>query len=807
MGKVARAIDKENYAVDAAGNPVALQEHQVEAAHEAGFTPVTGAYAGELQQAQTDKDYIDEHLGTAGKALAGGVGGLLTLGNGAELAGGLGLLTKGQAEALGESGSYQAGNVAGMLLPAFLSGGETVAGRGLLKGAGSAIGRALEYTPAGMLGRAGVAAERLAGAFLPEAGIMGKLASPTIQMAARGATEGAIVNLAHTVSDSVIQNKPLAAQALLASGVDGALFGGLTGGILGGVSAAAGAGVDVVGGRIASGAGGIGAEGKAGTALRRLGATESKLASLAEREGDLVTPLKGYYKVIQDGGESLSSDTSAIRRAVQSSETKYGKIAEDALQVLQKENPAILDGRLSSVTDRIKTDIQTAFGGTKEYSQALKLSQRLERELGALNGTSVTEKVAGTKVGRYGTMEPTLEDVTRTTPATWQNWATTRAQLADSVHSSTGLQQSVNKTALNAFDDELQAAMQRANPELATKWSAAVTGQRQARELLEMTGKRAAGEAARGSAIHMNGADAATMGYSLLAGANPLVGAGIIAAKKLALHTQRVMEPAIAEAAYRSAIGANAAHAQVAIGQRISSTLKNFMTGTRIEAEAHHAKSDRQPYTMANYQKSMDLADELTSAAHQAKVREMTSALATSGHPELAQEMANTYGRAVAYINQNKPKRGAGASDGLGKLGKPAKSMGLTTQGMKFMRQLHSMTAPVDAIMGGLERGDVSRDAVAAVKYVFPDLHQDIVMRASQQVVEMKSQGKFLPADKIAMIGTVLDAPIDTTLSPEFINEIQKAHAANNAPPPENGNIQPPQTDITPYQTPLQSSV
>ncbi|TAJ74907.1 MAG: hypothetical protein EPO42_14480, partial [Gallionellaceae bacterium] len=318
MGKVAEA-----FAIDAAGNPVALQEHQVAGAHEAGFTPVSGKYAGELQTAQENKDYVDENWGTAGKA-AMGLGSGLTLGLGPAALARLGLLDRGHLEAAEESGSYQAGDVAGMLLPAFLSGGETVAARGAAGGARSAIGRALAATPAGLLGEAGGAAERLAARFLPEAGIMGKLGTPTLKMAARGATEGAIVNLSHTVADNVIQNKPLAAQSLLAAGVDGALFGGLTGGILGGVSAAAGAGIDLVGGRVATSTLGRGVEGKAGTALKRLGASEGKLAELAEREGDLVTPLKGYYKILQDGGESLASDTGSIHAAVKGMEKKYG---------------------------------------------------------------------------------------------------------------------------------------------------------------------------------------------------------------------------------------------------------------------------------------------------------------------------------------------------------------------------------------------------------------------------------------------------------------------------------------------------
>ena len=775
MGKVAEA-----FAIDAAGNPVALQEHQVDAAHEAGFTPVSGKYAAELQGAQENKDYVDENWGTAGKA-AMGLGSGLTLGLGPAALARMGLLDRGHLEAAEGSGAYQVGDVAGMLLPAFLSGGESVAARGGIAGAlegGGAISKALRFaTPAGLMGEAGGAAERLAARFLPEAGLMGKLGAPTLKMAARGATEGAIVNLSHTVADNVIQNKPLAAQSLLAAGVDGALFGGLTGGILGGVSAAAGAGIDLVGGRVATSGMGRGVEGKAGTALKRLGASEGKLAELAEREGDLVTPLKGYYKVLQDGGESLASDTGAIHSAVKGMEKKYGAIAADAVKTLQRESPSVLDGRLAMMTDRIKTDLVSAFQGTAAQGEVGKLYSALKKDLSGMK--------------------------------TWEHWTKSREQLADKMHASKGIQQDVYKTALNAFDGELEAAMTRANPELATTFKAATTGQRQAREMLEMTSGKAAQEAGQQSALHMNGADAATFGYSVLAGANPLVGAGIIAGKKIVQHVQQKMGPAMAEAAYRSAIGANAAHATVAIGARINSSLERFMTGGRMAAERQYSKETKPRssfYTPDNYQKMMDLSDDLTSASHQAKVREMTDALTTAGHADLANEMMMTYGRAVSYINQNKPK-GSSKEHKAGSLGKMPKAMGLTTQGMRFLTQLDGIRNPM-GIMDKLDAGDVpARAAVAAIKYVYPDFHQDVVERATNQIIAMKEQGKFLPADKIATLGVVLDAVVDSKLTKEYIAEVQQGLAANKKPAGAPGDAPPPNTDTTQYQTPLQSSI
>ena len=764
------------FAVNPAGRAVAQTDEQALASQNAGYSAIGGDMARAQAKAAQDANYVDQNWGTAGKAAAGVASGL-TLGLAPSFASRLGLVDKGHLEAAEQSGAYTAGDVAGMLAPALLTGGESAAAEGVGKGI---IARALGASPAGLLGSAGSGAEQLIGHFLPEAGLFGKLGTPAIRMAARGATEGAIVNLSHTIADNVIQNKPLAAQSLLASGVDGALFGGLTGGILGGAGAVASAGLDAVGGRVAAGTVGRGAEDQAGHALKRMGATESDLAKFKAADGDLVTTVKRLYNVIGEDGKNLASDTGTIRSTASKMADQYGAVAKDAIERLQSESASVLDGRLAEMSTRIKTDLIGAYQGTVEQGNVARIFGQLNKELKGMK--------------------------------TWEHWAKTREQLANRMQEASGVQQDVYKRALNAFDGELESAMTKANPELATTYQSAVTGQRNAQELFALTGKRTAQEAGRASPLHLNGADAATFGYSVLAGANPLVGAGIIAGKKIVGHLQAKLEPAMAESAYRSAIGAHAASAQVEIGNRLTSSLDKFLTGTRLTADNEHAKPElskqKLSYTMKSFNDAMDAADELTSQSHQAKVREMMQALTTAGHPDLAKEMGDTYGRAVAYVNQNKPKGRSNAAVRAGSIGKLPQSMGLNTQDMKFIRQLHAMRDPQDAIFGGLERGDLSRDAVRVAKYVIPDVMNMVVAKVYDRLVAYKEEGKFVPADKIAMLGVLLDAPLDSKLQSGFIDAVQQGLAANKSPPPSPDAPPPPNpTDVTPYQTPLQSSV
>jgi hypothetical protein len=396
---------------------------------------------------------------------------------------------------------------------------------------------------------------------------------------------------------------------------------------------------------------------------------------------------------------------------------------------------------------------------------------------------------------------------------TWEQWAKNRETIADRAAGATGLRKEIYDSALQKFDAQFRAAGEAADPELFQKYASAATQRNLAKTLVESTGERMGVEANKGNPLHLNQTDGGALGISALLG-NPISGAGIVAARKITGYVQDKLEPVIAEYAARSAIGAKAGAAQAQVGERITGALRSFMRGgakagvnARAAAKATEPTAKKLSYTMKAYQEAMDAADNLTSEAHQQRVRDYMNELSLAGHPDLADAFGMTYGRAVADVRQNRPKGTLKDKSG-GSLGKTPKQMGLDTQTMKFMRRLHAMRDPVGTIVNGLENGNLSRDAIAAIKYTMPDLHQDLVMRAAQEAMAYRAEGKFLPADKLALLGVALDHPVDSKLSAEFIGEVQQALAANAKPQPKaSSGGPPPVTDISSYQTPLQSSV
>ena len=755
------------HALDVAGNPVALEEQQLSDARDAGFKPISASEASQRAQAEQDAQYVEKNYGTAGNLALGAASGL-TLGIGPALAAQAGLIDTGHLQASQQTGAFTGGDIAGTLLPAFLSGGT------------GTVGRALAKTPAGLLMEAGGLAERAVGRFLPEAGILGKTAAGSIKMAARGATEGALMNVAHTASQDIIQNKPLTAQALLASAEDGALFGGLAGGILGGGAALAGAGVESIGGRALSAVGqGAGGQRSAGVALKRLG-VEADTALARGGENRFTGALREYTEVIQKGETSLSAKTSHIHAAMKAVAEESQIAADTALKELgQIAKPGIAPK--VALFDRFDKEFTVMYKGTADQRPASIIYRELRRDLAKAN--------------------------------TWEHWAYNRERLARDVASASGLKKDIFKSALNALDDEFRIAGEAVDEGLFKQYSAATIQRRVAEELVDGTSKKLTSEAQRGNPLHLTGTDAATLGFGTVGGI-PMAAAGVVAGKRLAAYAQDKLEPIIAEYAARSALGSAAGAATANVGNSLSGALKRFMSGTakaaRVSTEKAHSesytKAKKVSYSLKSYQENMDLAEKLTSAAHQAKVREYTQALAMAGHEDLANEMQLTYGRAVAYVNQNVPK--SGKDQGAGKLGKPPVPLGLDTEGWKFMRQMHGLKNPVGAIVSGLDDGSLSQDTVAAIKYVMPDLHQDLVYRASMAAMEMKAEGKFLPADKLVTLGLALDYPVDSTLQKDFIDEVQAAHAVNHKPAQESGPSGPPPiTDISSYQTPLQKSV
>ncbi len=284
-----------------AGSP----EHAAEII-QAGGKSLSMPEAMEANQAQQDNAYVDENWGVAGKAGMGAFSGL-TLGVGPGMLASRGIVDPGHLQAAQTSGYYTAGDVAGTMLPALLSGGESLGARGLASSA-------LRFSPAGVLEMAGSGTERLLGGILGEStGVLGRLGATPLKMAARGATEGALINMGHTTGDAMIQNKPLSAEALASSGVDGALFGGLIGGTLGTVGSLSSMAADSVSSLAKTAVGRSGV--REGLVFKRLGLSAEDAIDAGAAEGGRVGFLKDTGELLEKGGSGAKIGSSDAKLA------------------------------------------------------------------------------------------------------------------------------------------------------------------------------------------------------------------------------------------------------------------------------------------------------------------------------------------------------------------------------------------------------------------------------------------------------------------------------------------------------------
>ena len=912
------------------GRPFEVQPGQEVSAYQAGIKPMDPEQASREHQAWNDMRELDQNWSAPEKVAAGVFGGA-TLGLGPAALAKLGLTNQRTIEALGGSSAYGVGEGLGLIAPAVLTGGESLAAEGAMAGAArggeGVIARALAATPSGLLTRAGTAAEALAGRLLPEAGVMGKLARPAFQMAARGGAEGALISMSHTAADSMTYDKPLAWSSMISSGVDGALMGGLLGAgagtLMGGFSALSSGVVGIGAGR--------GGEASAGKVLRRLGASEEKAAALGAREGGTIGSVKAFHDILDSQGESFASKTPQVLAAAKKAGANAEVLSNGIIQDLDKEAPGWVP-RQERVAGRIQTDLDGKYLQTFRNEEAQKLGGSVNERLGQLQVNPLqppapfdmeapswdvqpygvkqpkfkeftktftekpftktapelkqaTSKKVGnqtiwqthtpayqeelaafkaakeahgaeqTKLGkefaaakeahyseqnrlqsewaaaneahikeqeavqdRYLTAKKLYDEAAVATPkpgATWEAWAKSRSQLQDLVDTARGtVKEDVYRTALNAMDSEIRMAMEEASQAIGKEgisesYHGALMTKKISKELEEMVAGKLAKETVAGKGIHLTSPDLGALAYSTLGG-HPFGGAVIVAGKKVAKHIQESLEPAMAEAAYRAAIGAEAGSAVIKTGQRIDKAISKFLgVAPRItvgEVE-DHPKSPPVRYTRKDFEEALARTEQLTSQEHEAAVLKFAGQLDAAGHPDLAQAAIDQYQTAAAYLRYNMPvgKQLKQAQ----KLGKAPSPMGLNTKEMKFMRIDRAIKNPM-SIVDDLMKGSVSRDAVKAIKTTNPPLHSEIVTRFHGALMAMKEEGKFVPADKVALAGLVLDSPVDSTLEKGFIDKVQAALAANAQPQPKADEQQggaAPITDSSSFQTPTQSAL
>lgn len=808
------------------GQPIQATPEQAAALAGMGGITTTKALTPEQYGANVrGKENVDwmEANTSAPERFAAGVGSGLTLGLGPALLAQWGMVDPGHVSALETSGLYTAGDVAGTLLPAVLSGGE---------------GAALRMTPAGLMGAAGGSAERFVAGMLPEMGVMGKLGKGAVSMAARGSTEGAIVNMAHTFSEGVIQDHPLTASAILASGMDGALMGGLIGGTLGGATSALGSAADALAARAGGGAEGFSRG--ASVAARRLGNTPEELAALQNKEGGILRYAKDTHDLLAGKGADFSSKTDVIQRVAKETSADHAAVLSDLESQLTKE-AGMYTPSAGRVTERVRQDVLSRYAGNTLRADAESAIQRFESDLlgkadipvepvapkpftpRAVKSLTDTQTISANEAGNKAFQEATakyeadmgkfkqeLTAFQERGPDGWKGWFDSRADIANRAKAG-GIKGDIYRSILGVMDSEMRASMDAAGASLGKEftapWASATAGRAFADELAGTVSKKLGQEMAQANPLTVQAPDLGTVAWGTLMG-HPIGAMGLVAGKKLIGFAGRNVEPYVAESMYKAAIGAKAEASRVAVQHRISKGVRKFLGLTPRAATVAVAEIPKAPkvkYDTKSLQKELEAAQELTSAQHRQRVIELQQSLTELGQAQLANEMYKQYDAASAYAMYNMPQNKK--MKALGSLGKLPVDDALDHKEMKFMRIMGAIKHPL-GVIDHLEDGSLSNEEVKALKYIQPALHQEITNIATQEIFEMKMEGKFLPADKIAILGTALDEPIDSTLEKDFVDAIQQAHVALSAPPPEQNSGPPPTpTDTTAFQTPMQRAV
>lgn len=750
---------------------------QLQSLTNAGATPIGKQEAVEGSKAINDLSYVDQNWGVPGKLGMGLLSGL-TVGLGPGALAQAGIVDPGHMAAAQTSPWYTAGDVAGMLAPAVLSGGESL----------------LAYSPAGLVGRLGTASERLAGAVLGDsAGVLGRLAGTPLQMAARGATEGALINLGHTVGDGLIQNKPLAAEAMLASSLDGALFGGLIGGTLGTVASLGSEAVRAAGNYAPKVAEKVGLR-TTGLAAKAVGLEGDALEAAESSAGGIKGEVKARGEYLHKGGSSPGESVQKQLQGVRNAAEVDTAVRREVLDELNK-HPMAEAPTLRSVVERMKTELVLPEVGTPNAAVKLAAIDSFANDISK-----------ATKLGGSG--EEVLD---------WEKLIRSRDQLASRVDSRKPINvlaadsNSVRREILNVLDSEIDAAIRGAEKTvpslqgLGDKYASSTQGLKLAAEMETDLGK-ALSRKLQTTEPTISAKDWGAIAFGTALG-HPLPALTYTVGKGIGRMAAQKLEPWMQSMAYNRLVGTKAAGATLDAKAKVSSGLKTFFKAAAPApykaAQTYRAESKASTYRgnsggpdRKSYEQMATRVEQLLSENHQTQVKKYTDLLTQQGYGELAQALMQVNQRAVQYALWNMPPRqGAKSMSSLRAMPVPK---GLTLEEFGFDRKMKGITQPL-SLVEDLQSGKVSRDAVEAAAYVYPEVWGPnglVANTAAEQIADMKAEGKFLPMDKIVTLSVALNTPLDSTLTDEYIGEVQMAlggglssgGASANAPPP---NLQP----------------
>jgi len=726
--------------------PIPKGEEHLHQDSGSGLSHIVSEQEGKaLQQQEGESAWVNENLGPLEQGAIGVASGL-TMGLGPAAVTALRPELGGVFRGLDRSGgaAYTLGKVGGTVAPFLVGAGEAEAG----------LAGALRLTPGGMVSTAGGLAERLAAGVLPEAtSLLGKVGVSAAKMAARGGVEAGLMGIADHVSQSVIYDHPITAQSVMAAGADGALMGALLGGAIGAASPVMGA----AGNRISEAFNKTASKEEAATkVLKAMGADMGDLDRLRRSHGSLESAVKNFNEaVLNPLDEAFVSNPAKLNRlAVQAQEQAVGAV-KNAVTTLDKNAPGMTPS-LERVRERINTEVVGPYRATAAEGTTVNLVKKYNNDLANIAKNP-----------------------------TWENWNKSvdymRAGVGDvaegykDLNTTRAFQKDIQAKVLNIVQDEMQKAVENAAASLPAKeakfakaWGAAKVQELQASRFAELTAK---GESS-GMNVNPFQLDKRDLGLMLgsVAMGHPVAGGLAVGGRIIARQLDQITGSA--QSAFKTVVGASASNAVYQTKASMADGINKFLgrkatdaagVGTSLFRTIPGSKSN------ADYQKVLQKVNQLASDAHRQKVADFANKTAQYS-PKMAEEMMAAYQRAADYLKLNMPPSTSNA--GMVSLLKQPTEVGVPQAGNKFLRQANAILNP-SSIIQGLIAGDISQDEVKAFKYVYPDLHQELVETAQSEIYAARAEGKTFSLNQVATLSIALDHPCDPFMEKDFVDTIQ----------------------------------
>ena len=204
-----------------------------------------------------------------------------------------------------------------------------------------------------------------------------------------------------------------------------------------------------------------------------------------------------------------------------------------------------------------------------------------------------------------------------------------------------------------------------------------------------------------------------------------------------------------------------------------ASPAKSVTLGTKAAIEATRPSQLVASVNQDSYQETLDKLAKFSNPETVAERIDQNLTGAKEALPKTTAALAQKGSTAAQFLLSKAPKP-PGHENSLTPLAnkkwKPTKA-----ELSKFKRYLKGVENPL-AVLDDLAEGKVSREAVEAMKVVYPELYERTRFELAQQAGKLEEK---LSYDKLIRLSVFFDVPLDRALTPAYLQAVQSTYADN----------------------------